>query len=115
MKTSSIPEQKPSLSTAYGYLVTNLLVMPGMGSLMAKRMVSGICQVILTFIGVLITMGGFILLILALKALKLGEVDKMDMQSLKILGIGFGIFLIAWFWSLFTSLQIIKEAKQSDA
>ncbi|MFH1066893.1 MAG: hypothetical protein V1746_03235 [bacterium] len=115
MKTSSIPGQPPSRSTAYGYLVTNLLVMPGIGSVMAERKVSGIGQIILASVGLLITFWGFGLFLMAFKVLKeKGYQTEFDTRFLRIVGLGFAVFLLAWLWSLFTSWQVIKEAKRSD-
>lgn len=115
MKTFSIPDQQPSRSTAYGYLVTNLLVMPGIGSVMAERKISGVCQIVLASVGLLITFWGLGLFVIAIQALKEKEIQaEFDMHSLKIAGLGFAVFFIAWLWSLFTSLQVIKKAKQAD-
>jgi hypothetical protein len=86
--------QKPSTGIAVASLIINLMVLPGLGSIIGGKKKEGIWQLA-------IALGGFIL---------------GFMFILTIVGIFLGFFLIflsaavAWIWALITSIQIIKES-----
>jgi hypothetical protein len=97
--------------------------MPGFGSLMAGR-ISGYPQVVLTFIGLALTLlcgGRFLLWCLSNWA----RLHAPDAEPLAALGemwhamrwavAGIGIFFVALLWALVTSFQIVRAARQSES
>jgi TM2 domain-containing membrane protein YozV len=64
-------------------LLLNLLVLPGLGTIIAKRVKTGVIQLVLFVVG--------IPLVLAF-------------------GLGLLLMLGAWIWSLVTGIQLIQEA-----
>lgn len=108
MKTSS-GELDPSAvnrSKAWSYLVTNLLVLPGLGSFMGKRRFTGCAQMILALLGFAITMVALCKIIMAWAQEFLLPNDPILYQA-AILGIA--IFLLSWIWSLATSLMFFRK------
>ena len=91
----------------------NLAATPGLGSLMARRWVAGGGQVLLSLAGfVLIIKWLFSLIWQTMSALQGGPaVDVAGTPGM----VGGFIFLVAWLWSLGTSLQILREAKTHTA
>ena len=111
-----------SRQTAWGCLTTNL-AMPGFGSLMAGR-VSGYPQVVLTFVGLALTLvcgGRFVLWCLANWArLHAPEADPLAALlemwiAMRWAVAGIGIFFLSLLWALATSFQIIRAAKLAES
>jgi TM2 domain-containing membrane protein YozV len=65
-------------------LLLNILIIPGLGSLIGKRTKAGIWQIVLFVIGI----------------------------PLCFVIIGFFVILASWIWSLITGIDIIKKAKK---
>jgi TM2 domain-containing membrane protein YozV len=76
--------KKPSQGIAIAALLLNILVLPGLGSLIGGRTTEGIIQLILFIIGIPLC---FIL-------------------------IGIPLISAMWIWALVTGIQIIKEAEE---
>jgi len=95
-------------SKAWSCLTANLLVLPGLGSLMAKRRV-GWLQIVLSVSGAFLTILGMITVMLhwiAVQQLPIG------MGYYVWLLMGIVLFGTGWFWSLVTSLLILRQTKQ---
>jgi hypothetical protein len=92
---------------AWSFLVTNLLVLPGLGSVMAGFR-SGYLQIILALLGFALTLG-FIIHI----ALAWGREFQLPEDPLPYRGaiVGMAIFLVSWLWSLLVSLRFFREKK----
>ena len=107
MKISSEPPGQPPVnrSKAWSYLVTNLLVLPGLGSVMAgwKR---GYAQMFLAVIGFIMTLVALARIVL-LWAREFLLPDDPRLYKAAILGMA--VFLVSWCWSLMTSLAIFRE------
>ena len=95
-------------SKAWTFLVTNLLVMPGLGSVMARRKTAGYLQIVLSLAGFLITLGALIKFAL----FWVHDFEMPDDPALyRAAIIGIAIFIGAWLWSLVTSLAIFRQGK----
>ena len=94
-------------------VVVNLLAWPGVGTIMGGRRVTGFIQAVLMI-------GGFCS-IMAWALMQLSAVYKFvfDTTATKVthpsawIGItGFALCVVAWFWALFSSLQILNESRR---
>jgi hypothetical protein len=112
MKTSSPdPGERPAKrSKAWSYLISNLLVLPGLGSVMARRKVSGYSQMLLAIVG-------FFMTLVALAKIALAWVQDFQLPAdpalYKLAIYGMAIFIVSWVWSLITSLEVLRESEKS--
>ena len=85
MKKNKI--KKPSQGIAILSLILNILILPGLGSLIGGRIGSGIVQLIFSLIGLVLT--------------------------LTLIGaiIGIPLMIAMWIWALITGIQLIKETE----
>lgn len=115
------PKQPPKLvdvttsgglnrSQAWGCVLGNL-VLPGLGTFIARRRVSGVLQL-------LVSQSGFVLMLLwaisyVLEWLKEGAMptDLGPHSQLSLLGAA--LFLLAWIWSLASSVDILLSSRKS--
>lgn len=122
MKISlALGERRPlSRQTALGFLTTNL-AMPGFGSLMAGR-ISGYPQAILGLGGMIVTViFGVRCLVWMLSnwsRMRDPAVDQLEVFSemwlvLRWALLGMAIFGVGWLWSLASSYNILRSAKDS--
>lgn len=74
--------KKPSLGVAIVGLLLNVLVLPGLGSLIGKRFKPGIAQILLFLIG----------------------------MPLMLVWVGFIMVIAAWIWGLVTGIMLIQDA-----
>ena len=108
MKTSSDGQAPPLIdrTRAWSCLVSNLLVLPGLGSVMAGWRKSGYAQIGLAI-------GGFALTVVALARFVFAWAREFilptDPGLYLAAGIGIVVFLIGWCWSLLTSLAVFRE------
>jgi hypothetical protein len=107
MRTSS-DDQPPSpaeRSKAWSCLVTNLLVLPGLGSVMAGRKVG--------YLQMLLSLGGFVLTLVALVRIVLLWAQDFQLPPepglYRSAIIGLAVVLLAWCWSLLTSLAEFRR------
>ena len=91
-------------AVAWGGLVANLLVLPGLGSLLVGRRVG--------WIQAALALGGFVLTLIWLVSflqawISLGEFP-LDAGPEMARGLyGIALFAVAWLWSLGTSLHVV--------
>ena len=76
-------KKKPSQGIAIAALLLNILVLPGLGSLIGGRTTEGVLQLVLFIIGI----------------------------PLCLVLIGIPLVIAMWIWALVTGIQIIKEAE----
>lgn len=109
MKISSGSAPRPELdrAKAWSCLVTNLLVLPGLGSAMARRK-SGYIQMLLAFGGFGVTLSALVRIMVEW-AREFLLPDDPGLYKAAIAGIG--VFLVAWVWSLLTSLALFRELR----
>jgi len=93
-------------------LLVNLLATPGLGSIMAKRWLEGAGQLALAVAG----FGFFLGYFLSLMAQTVSEINGNETQSNDgwMGKLGAVLFAIAWFWSLGTSLSIMRKVTNAS-
>jgi len=111
MKPSS-PEansKAKSKTRARNCTVLNLLGTPGLGSLVAGRIVEGIGQLAIAIVG----FGLFTVWIIKIFAQFYGQIDgNVEVKPVGWIGLaGCLIFAVAWVWSLMTSLSVNREER----
>ena len=105
----SAPHASMDRPTAWGFLVTNLMVLPGMGSVLAGRKV-GYLQAPLALGGMVLTLTFAVLYVR--EWIRLRILPPPDWHLLRIGLIGLLLFLLGWCWALFTSLDLLSKAKE---
>lgn len=113
MKPSSPPRGRKPLSSAAARnaVLLNQLATPGLGTLMAGRLVVGIGQLLLALAG----FGFVVVWFVALLRQYYGQITgEVPITPIAWLGeIGASLFLAAWFWSLVTSIKLVREARRN--
>ncbi len=102
-----------TVASARNAALVNLLVTPGLGTLMVSRIALGLLQLALAFTGF-----GFMLVwFLAVMWQYYGQITgTVEVKPVGWIGIvGAGLFLAAWVWSLITSIRIILQARREAA
>ena len=94
---------------AWAALGTNLLVLPGLGSLMAGRKVGWI-QAALALAGAALSV--WWLALFAREWSRLGEIPLATPPALETGLWGTGIFGVAWLWSAATSVNAVARARR---
>jgi 4a-hydroxytetrahydrobiopterin dehydratase len=112
MKPSS-PAKNISRASARNATLLNLLGTPGLGSLVARRWLEGIGQLILSVIGFALVLIWFIREIIPYYGEMFNNAEPSPV-GLKMLALGAAMFALAWFWSLATSLSLSREAGRID-
>lgn len=112
MKTSSGDRDPPSVdrAKAWSCLVTNLLVLPGLGSVMAGRK-AGYLQMVLALAGFIVTLIALVRIVLAWAQEFILPNDPALYRSAII---GIAVFLLSWAWSLLTSLAIFRSGNKPE-
>ena len=90
-------KKKISEGMAVIALLLNILLLPGLGTLIAGRITTGIIQVVLLFLSWILIVVGVLFLAFLI--------------GIPILIIGCLLSLSVWIWSLITGIQLIKEAQ----
>jgi len=108
---------------AWGYLMTNVLVLPGLGSIAAGRR-SGYVQAILALVGLVLSAWFVTVAAWALIAHRVNLVEaagngrifsELDDVAptwkfhLALGAAGLGVFLTGWCWALLTSLSLLRS------
>ena len=98
-------------ATARNAALVNQLATPGLGSLIARRYVSGTGQLTLAIAGFIF----FLLWFIAVMRQFYGQINgNVEIKPVGWLGlIGLGLFAAAWLWSLVTSISLIREARRN--
>jgi len=89
----------------------NLLGTPGLGSLMGGRIIEGIGQLLLAVAGFCFVVYWFVKVIS-------GAFSEQDAETHSYAVWGFTgglLFVLAWLWSLVTSLALLRDAKKNKA
>ena len=114
-----VPKQESPSSRAWLCVLTNTLAFPGLGTIMAKRAM-GYPQAALTLAGFAVFVGfmcWFFAGLLRVASDYSGDLDqfqKMAWSRVWIAGVGLGLCLLAWIWALFSSMAILRAARQNQ-
>jgi hypothetical protein len=91
----------------------NQFATPGLGTLMAGRLLNGLGQLTLSLVGFALVLAWFVLtLTQAYNQITL-EVPARPQGWIGLTGLG--IFLTAWLWALPSSLSLLREAENTNA
>jgi hypothetical protein len=93
-------------------LLINLVVLPGLGSLIAGRRVSGILQAALGLAGTALTTASCAPMLATM--IRTGQLPESAGQSMWGGLLGILMFLIAWLWALATGLRLLRNAKRQQ-
>lgn len=113
--TPSSANAKTNRARARNATLINLLATPGLGSLMAGRVVAGILQLFLAVAGFAFVVVWFWVTMKNYYGQMFGEGVVHHSGPLSILIFGGVSFAMAWIWSLFTSLSLMRQAKTEEA
>ena len=96
-------------SKAWGCALGNL-VLPGLGTFVARRRTSGILQLI-------VSQTGFAFMLLwaicfVRDWIRLGSLPEEAVPQLALGLIGCALFLLAWIWSLASSVSILQRSRK---
>lgn len=106
-------------SRAWSYVVLNLLAFPGMGTIMARR-TTGYLQATLSLIGFGMFVGFVLWFMVGLVRTAgdmSGDLDaywRFVRSRAWIAWAGLVVCAVAWFWSLFSSVQILRAARRNS-
>jgi len=90
----------------------NQFATPGLGSLMGRRFIAGIGQLLVFFPGFLLVCGWFIRMIWLYYRMMFHEVEAhIDYAPLLW---GAVLAALAWLWSWVTSFSLLREAKRNE-
>ena len=90
-------KQKPTQGMAIAGLVLNILILPGLGSLINDRVKEGVYQLLLAVFGIIFVFAGIFMMI--------------NMVGWTLFCFGAILIAAAWIWGLVTGIKLIKEAK----
>lgn len=95
-----------------GFLMTNLLVLPGAGTFMAGQRRVGSFQAVLALSGFFLTIPWFVQTVEA--CLRTGVLAP-EMNALLAAALaGIFLFLVAWIWSLGVGLRFLRQSRQTS-
>jgi hypothetical protein len=94
-----VMEEKPTPLLGIIVLLLNALVLPGLGSLIAKKVNSGLLQLILAILGQLF-LGQ---LVHTQLALGLGALSGLQITGLVLV-------IISWIWGVFSGIDVIRKS-----
>ena len=97
---------------AWVCLTTNLLALPGLGSLLGRRLVAAAGQVTLSLSGAAVSL--WWLWSVTVYWRQSGELPPPGPDLLYGVG-GLALFGLGWLWSLATSVLLLREAHRSEA
>jgi hypothetical protein len=106
--------RKPLTSAmARNAVLINQFATPGLGSIMADRYANGTGQLVLAVTGFLFFIAWFVAIMRQFYGQIQGDVEVKPVGWLGWTGLT--IFAAAWFWSLGTSLRLMREVKRNNA
>ena len=108
----SLVNAKTSRTRARNATLLNLLGTPGLGSLMAGRIVAGSGQLILAIAGFTLVVIWFVQVMSGYYSQMYREETTHQTTVYTGLLLGAGIFALAWVWSLATSISLMRAASQ---
>ena len=104
------PDRPISCARAASCALVNLAATPGLGSLMARRIIAGIGQLLFALAGFVLIVGWMFELFHRVFLQQLGDPVPPD-SSGWMWKWGLLFFGASWLWSLVTSLSLLRQAK----
>jgi hypothetical protein len=98
-------------ASARNAALVNQLATPGLGTLMLGKIALGLAQLALAIAGFLFIAAWFAMILSQFYGQISGNVEVKPVGWIGITGAS--LFVIAWTWSLFTSIGFIREANRS--
>ena len=117
--SSTGPPKILTRSRAWTCVAMNQLAFPGLGTIMAGRGV-GYIQAVVTVIGFFLLTGFMVWCIMDMMGELLGsglDHEKLAAQHRAYAWtwkVGLGLFLLAWFWALDSSVRIFRQVVQNS-
>ena len=110
------PDAPLTYGKAYTCALLNQLAMPGAGSMVGGRFLTGAFQMVTAATGFVLGSVSFMKLMANYYALiDLGSsAVPVDSGNNSLGVVGAGLFVFSWFWALFTSGLILKQAGQLE-
>ena|SRR5438874_4439431 len=112
MKPFSRSRKPISRATARNAFALNQFGTPGLGSLVARRWIAGTGQLVLFLAGFTIFIVWFIKQMIQFYNQITGNAPAHPIGWIFLLGSS--LCLVAWIWSLFTSLGLIRQAEKEN-
>jgi hypothetical protein len=101
-------------SAAVNCLIVNQFATPGLGSLMARRYLAGIVQLLLSVSGFCLVLVWFVQMGFRTYRLVMELPPEIEHYSW-MGGVGALLFLVSWLLAWFTSLSVLREARKAAA
>ena len=98
--------------TAWGYVMSNL-ALPGLGTFLARDRLAGALQLVASQIGFLLTVLWAVAYVR--NWIREGKMPEGLGPHFRLALIGIVLFLLAWAWSVASSLQILRDTRKTDA
>jgi hypothetical protein len=95
---------------AWSCLATNLLVLPGLGSLVARRRVEGLGQAVLALGGTALAL--YWLVSFGREWMRTEELPTDGGPDFAYGLLGVAVFAVGWLWSLVTSLLVVRAVRR---
>ncbi|MDB6122588.1 MAG: hypothetical protein JWQ71_1581 [Pedosphaera sp.] len=116
MTTSLVPQSRKTIdrAKALNCLLVNQFATPGLGSLMAGRVLEGIVQLLLAVAGFCCVVGWFAQIVYATYR-QMNEHRPASLPSSWLGKIGFILFIASWLLSWITSLSVLRTASKNEA
>ena len=111
MKPSSA-KPKTSRVKARNAALLNQLATPGLGSLLARRWIEGVGQVLASLAGFGLVTIWFVQMMLGYYGQMFGDGGTHQKPAFTNLILGAVMFALAWVWSLLTSFSLLREASK---
>lgn len=95
---------------AWRWLLLNLLVLPGLGTIKGGRTRTGGWQLALGLIGFVVTAAAAVRIAFNwISALANGLSPELDMGLVWFASAGLVLFFVSWFWALASSLDLMRR------
>ncbi len=102
----------PSHTAARNAALVNLLATPGLGSLMARRWVAGVGQLVLALAGFGMLLAWFVRTMRDYYGM-ISDQQSAPQVHFGLLKVGAAVFAVSWLWALVTSFQIFRSVPKN--
>ena len=108
------PRKPVSRVRARNAALINLCATPGLGSVTAGRIGSGVGQLALAIAGFVVFVIWFVRTMTAFYAQMSESPPPTSGGGIRLALVGASLFVAAWLWSLVTSLSLLREARRAE-